>query len=118
MAEDSGARSLTLAVITSGVSLSTAVNIDPYRLVGIAMPATWTAANLTFQASHDNGTTYNNLYDDLGTEMTVTAAASRYITLDPAVFAGINYLKVRSGTSGTPVNQGGDRTITLVTRTV
>jgi hypothetical protein len=27
---------------------------------------------------------------------------------------GVRYMKVRSGTSGTPVNQGGARTITLV----
>lgn len=115
---ESYARLLVSVSIANGASLSDAGNLGPFRLVGIVMPATWTAANLTFQVSDDAGTTYNNLYDDLGTEVTVTAAASRYIALDPAVFAGINYLKVRSGTSGSAVNQGGDRTITLVTRPV
>jgi hypothetical protein len=104
-------------IIANGESLSGSVGLGGSTMVGIVMPATWTAANLTVQASHD-GATYNNLYDDLGTEVTVTAAASRYIALDPSVFAGIRYLKVRSGTSGSAVNQGGDRTITLVTRPV
>lgn len=103
--------------IANGQSLSSAVVLGEDRLVGIAMPADWTAANLTFQVSHD-GSTYNNLYDDSGAEITVTAADDRYIALDLTVFAGIQDLKIRSGTSGTPVNQGAERTITLVTRPV
>ena len=86
-------------------------------LVGIVMPGTWTAANLTFQASNDNST-FTDLYNAAGTEVTVTAAASRWIAIDPADFAGVAYLKVRSGTSGSAVNQGANRTIGLVLRAV
>jgi hypothetical protein len=81
------------------------------------MPATWTAANLTLQASVDNST-WDNVFDSLGTEVTITAAASRFILLNPADFVSVRYLKVRSGTSGTPVNQGGARTITLIVRAI
>lgn len=105
---------LRTAVIASGESLSAAINdIDGGALVGIVMPAAWTAANLTLQASH-NDTDFANVYDDAGNEVTITAAAGRYIRLTPADYFGANALKVRSGTSGTPVNQGAARTIIFV----
>jgi hypothetical protein len=81
------------------------------------MPGAWSAANLTFQASED-GVTYSNLYDYTGTEINVVAAASVFIRLNPADWVGIRYLIVRSGTSGTPVNQGAQRLIVLVTKAV
>lgn len=81
--------------------------------VAVLMPGTWTAAALTFQVSLD-GETYTNMWYD-GAEYEVTAAASQYIVLDAKDFVGIRYLRVRSGTSGTPVNQGGARTVTVVT---
>lgn len=107
----------TTATIASGAALSAAVNLDTTNLVAIQMPATWTTANLTFQASYD-GTTFNDVYDSSGTELSVTAAASQYITLTPADFAGMKIIKIRSGTTGAPVNQGGDRTLQLVTRSL
>lgn len=107
------------ATIAISTALSAAVDLGAIgTLVGIQMPAAWTTANLTFQASYDGGTTYQDLYDDAGNEVTVTAAASRNIYLSPEEWAGIQLLKVRSGTSGTPVNQAAARTITLVTRPV
>ena len=102
-------------VIANGQSLSAAAQVGGYLLCGIIMPSAWTAAALTFQASKD-GTTYNNLYSDGGVEHTVVADASRHIKIDPQDFAGVQYVKVRSGTSGTPVAQGAARTITLVVR--
>ena len=100
--------------IANGASLSSALtDVDGASLVGIVMPAAWTTANLTLQFSHDD-TAYNNVYADDGVEVTIIAGASQYIRLNPADFLGANAVKVRSGTSGTPVNQGGDRVITLV----
>lgn len=100
-------------VIAGGASLSAAVDIDGSSLVGIVMPAAWTAANLTFQGSSDDSV-FNNLYDDAGTEVTVTAAAARYIAVQPSEFVGFDTLKIRSGTSGTAVTQAAARTITLI----
>lgn len=111
--------------IASGASLSDAEHLgfalaggaSRAALVGIVMPDAWTAASLTFQASND-GVTFTNLYTASGTEVTVTADVSRWIALDPSDFAGIAWLKVRSGTAGTAVNQGGDRVLTLIARAV
>ena len=103
--------------ISSGGSLSGAAQLNEDALIGIVTPTAWTPGNLTFQVSED-GSTYNNLYDVDGNEVTVTAAASQYIGMVPADYVGFNYVKVRSGTSGTPVAQGGPRTVSLVVREV
>ena len=49
-------------------------------------------------------------------ELSLTAAASQYIQVDPATFRGMVNLKVRSGTTGLPVAQNADRVLTLVVR--
>jgi hypothetical protein len=100
------------ATIENGGSLSGAVDLGGRKLVAIDMPSSWTAASLTFQASPD-GVTYDDLYDS-ATERSVTAAASRYLAFNIADWVSVRFLKIRSGTAGTPVNQGGARTITLV----
>lgn len=103
--------------ISAGQSVSNAVQLAERLLVGIVMPSGWAAADLTFQASRDN-VTYRNVYDDSGNEKAVVAAASRHIVITPSDFAGIEWLKIRSGTSGVPVAQTADQTITLVVRPV
>lgn len=105
------------ATITSGQAVSAAFALDGMGAIRINMPAGWDAAGLTFQVSMD-GVTYINLYDKFG-EYSISSSvvgASRSIILPPADFAGVRYMKVRSGTSGTPVNQTADRVISLVVR--
>lgn len=75
------------------------------------MPSSWTAADLTFQVSTDNGTTYQNVYEEDGSEYVVTADASRFIAITG--LPRVDAIKVRSGTSGTAVAQGAARTLTL-----
>ncbi len=55
-AEQIGLATFT-ATIPSGQSLSAEVDLGANSLVGIAMPAAWTAADLTFQVSSDCWTT-------------------------------------------------------------
>jgi hypothetical protein len=83
-------------------------------MAGIEMPAAWTAAALTFKAS-DDGVDFYDVYDDAGTELSVTVAASRFVLFtSPVKLLAARYLQVRSGTTGTPVNQGAERTIKLI----
>ena len=104
------------AAIAINTAVSGAVVLPPAEyLCGIQMPAAWTTADITFQASYD-GTTYYDLYDQDGNEITISAAASRFIILNPDNFWGFHWLKVRSGTMGTPVNQAAARTVVLLTR--
>lgn len=106
--------------IAESGSLSDEIDLGEGRvLCAIDMPADWDAANLTFQASYNSGGTFDDLYDQYGTEKTVTAAADRYIPLDdPAFWLGVRYLKVRSGTAASAVEQTAARTIQLITKPV
>lgn len=103
--------------IASGNSLSGAISLSTALLSAVVMPAAWTSANLTFQASIDGGVTFNNVFDDAGNELTMTAAANRYIILANISqwigFGPNTQIKIRSGTSGSPVTQGADRVIML-----
>lgn len=105
--------------ILSGASLSDAINLGGRAPVAILMPASWSAASLTFQASYD-GTTYQDVYapgsDGTQAEVTHATAASRHVTIDANAFAGARFFKVRSGTSAAAVNQGANRVLTVVTR--
>ena len=106
--------------IASGASLSDAINLRGYTPMTLIMPGTWTAASVSFQTSSD-GATFGNLYylSTLAvTEYAITSPAASYqIVLPPEVFfTGATHLKIRSGTAGSPTNQGGARTMTLVCR--
>jgi hypothetical protein len=112
-------RSVTIA---NGTSLSGALDTgnvtSTSTIAGFVMPASWTAANLTFQVSSDDST-YQNLHDDAGAEITVTAAAARNISLREdllRVLASWRWVKVRSGTASSPVNQLAERVVEVQAR--
>lgn len=102
------------ATIANGASLSDAIDIEGARRILIQMPAAWDAANLTFQSSDESGGTYQNLYDQGGTEITVTAAAARSIGVNNPALLSARFLKIRSGTSGAAVNQTAERAIVVL----
>jgi hypothetical protein len=109
---------LTTGTVTilSGASLSDAISLANRHLMSIIIPAAWTAAALTFQFSTD-GITYYNAYS-LTAELTAntTATAANQIVNIPSTdaFHSARYLKIRSGTSGTAVNQLANRVLTVV----
>lgn len=105
---------VTTATIAASGNLSDAIDLQGRTLRAIQMPAAWTAANITLQASYD-GTTYANVYDDGGNEYTITAAQARFILVDPNVLVGVRRLKVRSGTGSVPVAQAAERALQLIT---
>jgi hypothetical protein len=105
----------TTVTVANGASLSGAAQLLPPngRLVGVITDAAWDTNAMTFQVSVD-GTTYVNLYN-AGTEYSMAGiVASAYNAVNPDVFSGARYVKVRSGTAGTAVNQVGDAVVTLV----
>lgn len=106
------------AVIAANNANTDKINLGGLRLFGIVMPAAWTAANLTFQASLDGGTTWNNVKDATGAEVTVVASASDCVVWLPAAFSALPMLKLRSGPAAAPVNQAADRTLQLILRSV
>lgn len=104
--------------IASGNSLSSVIDLEGCRLVAIQLPSAMTNANLLFDATladDDTGATFGPLYNE-GVEYSVAtgsgSAGSRVIALNPAVFAGVRFLKLRVGT-----NEGDDRDFKLKTIT-
>lgn len=97
-------------------ALSDAIDLGGVTLVGIQMPAAWTAAAITI--AHNVGGTYQPVHDAAGTEVSITTAANRYVALDPTLYASLQDIKIRSGPVAAPVNQAAERTITLVLRPV
>lgn len=113
-------KSYMRATIAQDAALSTLVHLANALIVGILMPAEWTAADLTFQA----GTTANDLAElqDIPTSGVAVAAftittpgAAKFIPVNPQLFAGAAVLKVRSGTAASAVNQAAARTIKIIT---
>lgn len=109
-------------VIANGQSLSPEVDVGPKTLVGIITPSTWAAAGISFQASPDGGTTWLELLDQTATAIGVSSiTGAQFIAIDPTKLKGVTALKVRSGTSGTPVAQSpgaGGTTLILLRRAV
>jgi hypothetical protein len=101
--------------IANGQSVSGVIDLEDLSLVGLVMPAAWTAASLTLEGSYD-GTNFFSVYDESQEVSLTSPSASRWIMLSPSKYANLRYLKLRSGTSGGPVNQGQDSTITLIAR--
>jgi len=103
------------ATIANGASLSGEVDLGGAAILGIHMPAAWTAAVLTFQAAPASGGTFADVYDDLGNEVTLTVDTSRAVGVDlkSGALAPYRFIKIRSGTSAAAVAQGAERALTL-----
>ena len=118
-AQPSGSFSTITATIANGQSLSGAVDLGAgsARAFALYVPSVWTGTttSITFQASAD-GTNYGELYNDTGTEVTVTVTGvSTFVVFSqPVTWLGIRYLKVRSGTAASPVTQGQSTAVIVV----
>jgi hypothetical protein len=114
-------KSAAQVTIANGQSLSAPVNLGNKTLCAIVVPTPWTAAALSFQASDDGGVTWQNLFDVTGTEVSIPSAsvvAGQRISVNPAIFASVDFVKIRSGTNAAAVAQGGARVLGLATREI
>jgi hypothetical protein len=106
--------------IPNGTSLSQAVDLRGFALKGILTPAAWTAAAISMQGSPDGQNFFPLVIDNSSTQTSLiaTVATSEYYLLKTASgtypFPMPRFIKIRSGTDGTPVNQGADRPFTLI----
>lgn len=97
--------SVVVATIAAGESLSDAVYTGGLVPCSLEMPAAWDTADITFQAASDDEASVADVYENDGTELTIKAAASQFISLDPTKLLGARYIKIRSGISASAVNQ-------------
>lgn len=107
----------TRALIANGTAISGPIDLRGNILTAIQYPAAWTAADLSIQISDTELGTYAEVFTDPGTGVgTVGAwdAAANQVTIIQQMIANC-WIKIRSGPSGVPVNQGADRTLILHT---
>ena len=106
-----------VAIPTGETGLSDVVDIEGYTHAVILVPADWvTATSVTFQAAASSGGTFYDVYDDQGNEMTVTVAASRAVALvyAPISLPAARYIKLRSGTTASAVDQTNSPTLVML----
>mgnify|MGYP001013641950 CR=1 FL=1 len=84
-------------------NLSDAVDKREKDLCGLVIP-TMTSTSINFQGSRDGTNFYPIWWDSVLLEVTITS--STIAMLDPMWFAGVNYLKI-----GTGSGEASDRTI-------
>ena len=103
--------------ISSSDSLSTASGAinDNQLFCGFETDASWTAAAVSFAELSADGVTFIpvNFKDLAGEYVTETIQPSTFTPIDIQTFLSCRKLKVRSGTSGTPVAQTNETTIEL-----
>jgi len=113
--------------IPNGTALSDELGVGADRIVGVVMPAGWTAANLTLQAAVAQSATnppvitWGDVVDDAGTEIVLATApgAGEYVAIaDTRPLLALGVVRLRSGTGGVPVNQGAERVGYLITTDV
>ena len=104
----------TLSMSTGASGASEVINISGLTLSCIQMSTAWTDARIGFQGDVNASGNYYDIYDTNGDFLTFATSASRIIVFDPAVFAGIQILKLVSETSaGVAVAQAATRTFRL-----
>lgn len=89
------------------------IDLTNRKIVGIYMPAAWTAADITFVGATTSTGTFQAVVDSDGTTVTVSAAASKFVVLTQAerdVLAAVPFLKI-----ATSSGQAGDRSLVVVT---
>lgn len=104
----SGTSQSQSATIAAGASESTVIDAVGSKLMGIIMPAAWTAADITFLVCDTENGTFRPLHDDLKVEAKITSpAVNEAYALDTlaGVLAPWRFIKLRSGTKAAAVVQ-------------
>lgn len=97
--------------IASSGTVSSALDLKENTLVGLLMPSAFTGTTLTFQAATSAGGTYREVVGTDGNAISFTVAAAKYVVIQPAVLAGVRFLKIVSGSA-----EGAARTVTAIWR--
>lgn len=97
---------LSTTIANAGTE-SAVINCGGLTLCGIFIPGTFDGTSLTFLVSPTVDGTYVPLKSTTsGTALTYTIAVSGYYALNPADFQGVNFIKLKTGST-----QSGARTV-------
>jgi len=104
---------------------------DCWTVVGVYMPAAWTAANLGFYTTYPlvtgsddptvpvTGAVWQPINEPDSTDyLEIQVAAGEYTYIGPDKLCGCRFLRLWSVDEGTPTAQAGARTVILVVRPI
>ncbi len=104
----------TVDISTGAGGTSDVINLTGLTLSSIQMSTDWTEATIGFQGNVDGSTNYYDFYDTTNTLLTYKTTANHVMVFDPAVFSGVQVLRlVSETTAGVAVAQGVARTLKL-----
>ena len=105
-------------VISANQTQTSAIDFGHKEVIALQMPSTWTTANITLLGATTVSGAYTPVYDQSGSEINLAVANNRMIMVDGSsqIFNTIRYMKIRSGTSATPVSQDADRLLEFILR--
>lgn len=103
------------ATIATGQANSNEIQLqNEDQILGLFFPAAFTGTALSFLASSTPGGTFVDVYDVAGASVySLTVGVSRYVPVDPRIFVGINYIKLKAGT-----NQAADVVVQVACRDI
>jgi len=112
-------RSVSSATIANGASVSSVIDLNQTALIGFLMPAAWTSAALNIEVSSNNADwnvvgVYNS--DQSVASTWASPVVGGAYSVDVMALLPWRYIRFRSGTSGSPINQGAARAINVITR--
>lgn len=114
----SSQRSVATATIANGASVSGSVDLLSTALLGFIAPSGWTAAALSIEVSVDGSNWSAAIYDGsnsaVGSWSAVVAGAA--YAVDAVSMLPFRYVRFRSGSGASPVNQGEQRDFIVITR--
>ena len=101
--------------IADSASLSDEIDLGDAVLVALQPDSGWNTNAISFQARGVDNALGTLKYE--GVEVSAAGVvALDTVTFSPSKFAGVRFLKVRSGTAGSAVNQTGASVVTLILR--
>ena len=107
----------TSVSIDSNGTVSDSVDLKDNRVIGFVPDTAWTTATLSFLTWNPITSEWVTLIEDDGTELAYSFTDSTFTIASPTNFAGVRYLKIRSGTDAVPVNQAySDKRIGIILR--
>ncbi|MDG1287033.1 MAG: hypothetical protein P8P30_05645 [Rickettsiales bacterium] len=101
------------ATIADTATESDAIDLSGTTLSAIAFPAEFDGTAVTLKAASSADSTFVDVHDMAGTQMSITASASRMTVIEPAKLAGVRFIKLVADTA-----QDGATILTLMTRPV
>lgn len=101
--------------IPANEALTGMIDLGTHNLMAIEMPENYDGTTLTFQSKAERSVTsaestedWDDVYNDAGTEVSITVAANRIVGLRADVanaLSALRFIRIRSGTSASPQNQ-------------